>query len=124
MGALHTTAMGWMTRTLWPTRVAVGGIVALQSAAVWFLPVSSRTRDGMWTYDATLVVGITVITATAAWGYRKARVPLWLAGSIAVTLVALQHLDVPFHGAVPPAGEVLAMYAVAALLWAASIVDR
>ncbi len=78
----------------------------------------------MWTYDASVVVGIAVMTATAAWGFRRARGPLWLAGSMAVILVTLRHLDVPFHAAVPPVGELWAMYCVAGLLWVGSLVDR
>jgi hypothetical protein len=113
-----------MTRTLWPARVAVGLMLVLQSASLGLLPVSPRTRGWMWTHDATLVVGIAVITGTAAWGFRRARVPLWLAGAMAVLLVALQHLQVTFHEAVPPMGEVGAMYAVAMVLWVGSIVDR
>ena len=113
-----------MTRTLWPARVAVGLILALQSATLWLIPISARTRGPMWTYDATLVVGIAIITGTAAWGWRHARVPMWLAGSMSVALVALNHADVGFHSAVPPIAELLAMYAVAGVLWAGSILDR
>ena len=113
-----------MTRTLWPARIAVGLMLVLQTATVSLLPVSTRTRGMAWSYEATLVVGIAIITGTAAWGWRHARAPMWLAGSMAVALVALSHADAGFHGAVPPVSELVAMYLVAGLLWSGSILDR
>ena len=85
---------------------------------------SPRARPPAWTFDASVVLAIVVVTGVGAWAFRRARSAVWLAGAMAATLVAIGHTLVPFHAPVPPTIEFLALFGASAILLGGSVVDR
>ena len=106
-----------------PTWIATALLIAVQMTFVLFLYEPHEPRPAQVDSPNAVVLGLLVLgTGIAVWAFTAVRPMTLLTGSMAVTVLALDHAAVPFHTAPPPAEELFAFYTVAAVLLAAGAV--